>query len=241
MVIELYGGLGSSVCRLVAIVARELNIPINIHELDYEKNEHLSEKYVKINPHHKVPTIVDGDFILWESRAIITYLINKYSPGHQLYPSDPKTRAKIDAILHFDNGILFQYMEALCFPRYYNRSEYGFTTNQTYKNHLYTIDRLLVGKKYLVEDKVTVADFSCMTTLSQAEIVDYDYSPFENINRWYNGLRKELPYYDELSAGPVRKAKEMFKNYMGVEPVGDDDQEKYRELVIKAHTSYLDK
>ena len=147
---------------MVAIVARELNTPINIHQLDYEKNEHLSEKCVNINSHHKVTTIVDGNFILWESRAIITYLINKYSPGHKLYPSDPKTRAKIDAILHFDNWILFQYIMAYCFPRYYNRNEYGFTTGQTYKNHLYTLDRLLVGKKYLVEDKVTFADLSCV-------------------------------------------------------------------------------
>ena len=77
-----------------------------------------------------------------------------------------------------------------------------------------------------------------MTTLSQAEIVDYDYSPFENISRQYNGLGKELPYYDELNAGPVRDAKEMFKNYMGVKSVGDNDLEKYRELVIKAHQGY---
>ena len=79
-----------------------------------------------------------------------------------------------------------------------------------------------------------------MATLSQAEIVDYDYSPFENISRQYNELGKELPYYDELNAGPVRDAKEMFKNYMGVKSVGDN-LEKYRELAIKAHTQYLNK
>jgi glutathione S-transferase len=207
MAIEVYGDLGSPVCRLVVMVARELNIPINIHFIDVFNNEHLSDEYLKINPHHKVPAIVDGDFIPWESRAIITYFINKYSPGHQLYPADPEIRAKIEAILHFDNGILFQYMEAICFPRYYNRSEYGFTTDETYKNHLRTLDRLLVGKKYLVGDNLTIADLSCMTTLSEAEIVDYDYSPFENISRWYNGLKEELPYYDELNGQPIRETR----------------------------------
>jgi hypothetical protein len=133
-------------------------------------------------------------------------------------------------------------MEAICFPRYYNRSEYGFTTDETYKNHLRTLDRLLVGKKYLVGDNLTIADLSCMTTLSEAEIVDYDYSPFENISRWYNGLKEELPYYDELNGQPIRETKrdKTLSKYINVESVGaEEDLAKYRKEVIKAHTSYL--
>jgi len=71
-----------------------------------------------------------------------------------------------------------------------------------------------------------------------AEIIDYDYSPFENINRWYNGLKEELPYYDELNGEPVREAKKMFSKYIASESV-DDDLEKYQQQVIRAHNSYL--
>ena len=49
-----------------------------------------------------MPTIVDGDLSLWESRAIIQYLANQYAPNTSLYPSDPKKRAIVDRTLNFD-------------------------------------------------------------------------------------------------------------------------------------------
>ena len=56
----------------------------------------LSFFELQINPQHTIPTLVDGDFNLAESRAICTYLINKYAPGHALYPECPQKRALID-------------------------------------------------------------------------------------------------------------------------------------------------
>ena len=57
---------------------------------------------MKLNPAHCIPTLVEGDFSLWESRAILQYLVNKYAPNSPLYPNDPKKRAVIDRTLNFD-------------------------------------------------------------------------------------------------------------------------------------------
>jgi glutathione S-transferase len=48
-----------------------------------------------LNPNAMVPVLMDGDFVLWESNSIIRYLANRYG-GDALYPSEPKTRARVD-------------------------------------------------------------------------------------------------------------------------------------------------
>ncbi|GBP40297.1 Glutathione S-transferase 1, isoform C [Eumeta japonica] len=60
-----------------------------------------------MNPQHTVPTMVDGDFTLWESRAISRYLVNEYGKDSSLYPEDPKVRAMVDQRMDFDLGILY--------------------------------------------------------------------------------------------------------------------------------------
>src|ERR1700761_4265777 len=52
--------------------------------------------YLEMNPMGRVPTLVDGDFVLWESNSIIRYLAMQYGATATLYPADPKVRASAD-------------------------------------------------------------------------------------------------------------------------------------------------
>jgi glutathione S-transferase len=55
----------------------------------------------------RIPVLMDGDFVVTESRAILAYLVNSRKPGDALYPTDPKKRALIDSRLYYDGTVFF--------------------------------------------------------------------------------------------------------------------------------------
>jgi glutathione S-transferase len=52
--------------------------------------------YLAMNPNGRIPTLVDGDFVLWESNSIMRYLVLAYREGSPIYPQTPKRRASVD-------------------------------------------------------------------------------------------------------------------------------------------------
>lgn len=52
--------------------------------------------YLAMNPNGRVPTLVEGDFVLWESNAVMRYLAMAYGKGSSVYPAEPKRRAGVD-------------------------------------------------------------------------------------------------------------------------------------------------
>ena len=52
--------------------------------------------YLAMNPNGRIPTLVDGDFVLWESNSIMRYLVLAYGQGSPIYPPFPKQRAAVD-------------------------------------------------------------------------------------------------------------------------------------------------
>ncbi|MEH2183284.1 glutathione S-transferase family protein [Nostoc sp.] len=76
--LKLYGSARSR-ASIVHWYLEELEIPYEFVKLDIQAGEHLKPEYLAINPFGKVPAIVDGNFQLWESGAILLYLADKYS------------------------------------------------------------------------------------------------------------------------------------------------------------------
>ena len=75
--IKLYGGVFSR-AAIVKWYLEEMQIPYEFVLVDLQAHVHLQPEYLSIQPFGKVPAIVDGDFVLWESGAILIYLAQKY-------------------------------------------------------------------------------------------------------------------------------------------------------------------
>lgn len=74
--------------------------------MDLMKGEQLSEEFIKINPQHVIPTLVDDGKSIWESAAINTYLVGKYASDDSLYPKDLYQRAVVDQRLFYNCTVL---------------------------------------------------------------------------------------------------------------------------------------
>ena len=99
--LKLYGGARSR-ASIVQWYLEELGIPYEFILLDLQAGEHRQPEYLAINPIGKVPAIVDGDFQLWESGAILFYLAQKYGN----LPSSLEEQAKINQWIIFGNATL---------------------------------------------------------------------------------------------------------------------------------------
>lgn len=77
MAIKFYSWPRSSGAR-VQWALEELGVGYEYVELDPKKQEHRTPQYLAINPHGKVPGLVDGDLTLFESGAILLYLGERY-------------------------------------------------------------------------------------------------------------------------------------------------------------------
>ncbi|WP_066384034.1 MULTISPECIES: glutathione S-transferase family protein [unclassified Anabaena] len=99
--LKLYGGSRSR-ATIVQWYLEELTVPYEFVLLDMQAGEHRQPEYLKINPIGKVPTIVDGDFQLWESGAILLYLADKYDQATR----SPEERAIIYQWVLFANSTL---------------------------------------------------------------------------------------------------------------------------------------
>ncbi|CAD8149121.1 unnamed protein product [Paramecium octaurelia] len=74
------------------------NVPHTAKVVDLQKQENLTPEYTAINPCQGVPALDDDGFKLFESHAILRYIVNKYQL-HDFYPKDPQEIAKVECYL----------------------------------------------------------------------------------------------------------------------------------------------
>ena len=115
---KLYMNPVSNTSRPVRLLIAENKLPVEELIIDFMTAEHLKEPYISLNPNGLVPTLVDDDFVLTESSAIMKYLADKFNLA--LYPKDLKKRAKVNEMMDwFNTGFYRDYAYNVVYPQIY--------------------------------------------------------------------------------------------------------------------------
>jgi glutathione S-transferase len=88
-------GTSGNVQKVVWLL-EELKEPYKREDYGRQFNNTQTEDYLHLNPNGKVPTLVDGETVVWESNTILRYLSNKFAGGAALYPSDAAARSQVE-------------------------------------------------------------------------------------------------------------------------------------------------
>ncbi len=83
----------------------ELGDPFELREMDFMSDERAKPEFRKLSPEGRLPVLVDGDFVLLESTAIIEYILETRGDGKFL-PDDPKERATMRRWMHWGEATL---------------------------------------------------------------------------------------------------------------------------------------
>jgi glutathione S-transferase len=92
--IQLLGRATSGNVQKVIFLLEELGLPYERKDYGRQFENTNTAEYGAMNPMKKVPTLVDGDIVVWQSNTILRYLANKVASP--LYPTDAAQRAKVE-------------------------------------------------------------------------------------------------------------------------------------------------
>lgn len=175
------------------MLAKVLGVELNLKHISLSKNDHLTPEFLKLNPQHKIPTFVDGDLTICESRATLIYLVEKYAKNDSLYPKDHQKRAVINQRLYFDMGTLYQRYADYFYPQIKQKLPAEPEKLEKLEEAFKFFDDFLSVSKYSAGDQITIADYALVASFSTIVGSEIDYSRFPNINRWYDLCLKSLP------------------------------------------------
>jgi len=189
--ITLYDYYRSSSSFRVRIALNLKQVPYQLKQVHLVRDggEQFSPEYLKLNPIARVPTLVDGDFVLTQSLAIIAYLDDKY-PQQKIMPDDFELKAKVNAFAQViacdihpvDNLSVLKYL----------KSEFGVSDAQKTQwvrhwivNGFKALEKMLEDNagEYCFGGEITLADLCLVPQVYNANRFEVDMNAFPNIQR----------------------------------------------------------
>lgn len=198
MGVKLYGIPPSAPFRIAYMACEVLGIDFEVIPINPREGQTKTPEYLKINPQHTIPTVVDGDFVVTESRAALTYLACTYDKSGKLCPNDTKARAKIDQLLYFDMGTYYKALVECCAPVIFGGEKQVNANKLERLNEAINWVNEMVGPTGYVAgtDHMTVADISFVATT--ATLLATQVAPVPpQVTAWFEKCKLQIPNYEK--------------------------------------------
>jgi len=164
----------------------EAGEPYELVQTSVRTDDLQNPAYLQLNPNGRIPTLVDGDVVVWESMAINLYLAQKPGPMHS------NSAAVIGIAAQWSFWAMLE-MEALLLDLLAHRimlAEYARDPSHVERNTLLlqkplaVLEGALNGRAHLAGENFTVADLNVASILAWGKIAELDFSRYPNVARW---------------------------------------------------------
>jgi glutathione S-transferase len=188
---KLYDFAFSPNCRKVRAVAYELGVAFESAPVDLLRGEQRAPAFLAKNPNGRVPVLEDGDFVLWESNAILVYLATKHAGPTPLVPLVARERAEVDRWLSWQLAHLSPATSKVAYERIVKKLTGQGAPDQAvidagtaeFAKMSAVLDAALDGREY-VAGRLSVADFALAAPYSLASSCGLDVTPHPRVNAW---------------------------------------------------------
>jgi glutathione S-transferase len=205
---KLYCDPISTTSRPVLMFIADQGLDVEIVKVDLMAGGHQDPGYLALNPNGIVPFLVDGDFALGESSAILKYLaIRSQSTA---YPDGLQAQLKVDEALSWFATQFHEYFCVMvCYPNM--GVPHGMPPAQladlvTYgREHaprwLKVLDQhMLKDQPYVCGDQVTLADYLGLSFVLLGGLANFDFAPYPNIQAWIARMQARPSYAPTYAA-----------------------------------------
>lgn len=188
---KLYGFPPSPNTRKVQAVADHLSVPLEFELVDITQGMSRTPQFLAINPGGRTPVLVDGDFTLWESNAIMQYIAGKKQ--NELWPENARARADITRWQFWQAAHWHEGCGGFLWENLVKKLLFGSDADptalknaeQAFHRDAPVLDSHLVKQPYLVGRALTLADFSVASYLHYATPARLPLEQYPNIRSWY--------------------------------------------------------
>jgi glutathione S-transferase len=193
--LTIWGRLNSHNVKKVVWVADELSLPFTRHDVGGKFD--MDAAYRALNPNALIPTIEDGDFVLWESNAIVRYLAQRYG-GERWWSSDATRRATGDKWMDWQFSLADAQHDAfvnLIRKAPEDRDESAITASAAASGKLMKLaDDCLSRQPWLSDEEIGIGDVPVGVYAHTFFTLDIERPELPHLRAWYEKLTAREAY-----------------------------------------------